>query len=123
MIDNSQNLSDAALYNLSGGSVLADEVNQTTKSGSENIAVTGSGGVTATITQFGADAARVVTDSIKALENVTIKNLQTRTDKNLLGEEVADVTPADKTRVYMIIAAGVGLGLGLVFFIGTKGKR
>lgn len=143
-IDNSQNLADSKILGagaidtlgnvnqLAAGAIMADEVNRTdaSKTNSENIAISGMGSVTANITQFGENAANVISDAFKSVENIAAASLQHTTDKSLLQTEVSDnqvdmaeliIGIFDKPAVKIgagVIAAGF---VYLVFF--KKGKK
>lgn len=67
-----------ASINVGGESTLSSTSN------SHNISVEGEGNV---VDQFGAGAQSVVNGSIEALKNITTKNLQLMTDKNLSLQE------------------------------------
>lgn len=128
--DNSVNLADATLNEAAAGALIADEVGSYTKDSGNNSGntstetnsafnITGEGNV---FTQFGTEAASVVKKAISAVQDITTKNLQLNTDKDLVAMESGASTssnPLSDRRVQL----AAGSGIALLIYLASKRKK
>ena len=80
-VDKSVSAPNSELTLLGDEAIMAEEVGIKTDSDNLNIA-----GANNTVSQFGKEAANVVNNAIASMESITTKNLQLRTEKDLLSD-------------------------------------